>query len=214
MADLGADVIKIEPPGGQRTRSVGPFLNDIPHRERSLSFWHYNTSKRGITLNLETSEGKDLFRRLVPSTDILLETEAPGYLPSLGLGYEALAGLNPRLIVCSLTPFGQTGPWRNYQTSDLLQLAAGGQMGCCGYDPEDVPDAPPIAPGGGNAWHIGSHFAYIAIMAAVCYRDVIGEGQYIDASMHEACALTTEAAVPTTSIRASRAAPHRSRGCG
>jgi crotonobetainyl-CoA:carnitine CoA-transferase CaiB-like acyl-CoA transferase len=197
MADLGADVIKIEPPGGQSTRSVGPFLDDIPHHERSLSFWHYNTSKRGISLNLERPQGRDLFRRLVLKADIILETYAPGYLPSLGLGYEELSGLNSRLIMCSLTPFGQTGPWRDYQTSDLLQLAAGGQMGCCGYDPEDVPDAPPIAPGGGNAWHIGSHFAYIAIMAAVCYRDVTGEGQYIDASVHEACALTTEAAVPT-----------------
>jgi benzylsuccinate CoA-transferase BbsE subunit len=197
MADLGADVVKIEPPGGQHTRTIGPFLHDIPHRERSLSFWHYNTSKRGITLNLETSEGKELFRCLVPSADILLETEAPGYLPSLGLGYEALARLNPRLIMCSLTPYGQTGPWRDYQSSDLLQLAAGGQMGCCGYDPDDVPDAPPIAPGGGNAWHIGSHFAYIAIIAAMCYRDVSGEGQYIDASVHEACVLTTEAAIPT-----------------
>jgi benzylsuccinate CoA-transferase BbsE subunit len=197
MADLGADVIKIEPPGGQNTRSVGPFLDDVPHRERSLSFWHYNTSKRGITLNLDTPDGKALFRRLVSQADILLETFPPGYLPSLGLGYEELSSLNSRLIMCSLTPFGQTGPWREYQTSDLLQLAAGGQMGCCGYDPEDVPDAPPIAPGGGNAWHIGSHFAYIAIMAAVCFRDVSGEGQYIDASIHEACALTTEAAVPT-----------------
>ena len=173
------------------------FSTTIPHRERSLSFWHYNTSKRGITLNLDTPEGKDLFRRLVPPADILLETYPPGYLPALGLGYEALSALNPRLIMCSLTPFGQTGPWRDYQTSDLLQLAAGGQMGCCGYDPEDVPDAPPIAPGGGNAWHIGSHFAYIAIMAAVCYRDMTGEGQYIDASIHEACALTTEAAGTT-----------------
>jgi crotonobetainyl-CoA:carnitine CoA-transferase CaiB-like acyl-CoA transferase len=197
MADLGADVIKIEPPGGQSTRSVGPFLDDIPHRERSLSFWHYNTSKRGITLNLETPEGRALFRRLVPQSDIILETYPPGYLPSLALGYDELSRLHPRLIICSLTPFGQTGPWRDFQTSDLLQLAAGGQMGCCGYDPEDVPDAPPIAPGGGNAWHIGSHFAYIAIMAAVCFRDMSGEGQYIDASIHEACALTTEAAVPT-----------------
>jgi crotonobetainyl-CoA:carnitine CoA-transferase CaiB-like acyl-CoA transferase len=199
MADLGADVIKIEPPGGQNTRAVGPFLDDIPHRERSLSFWHYNTSKRGITLNLDTSEGRDLFRRLIPQADIILETYPPGYLPALGLGYEELSRLNPRLIVCSLTPFGQTGPWRDYQTSDLLQLAAGGQMGCCGYDSEDVPDAPPIAPGGGNAWHIGSHFAYIAIMAALSFRDLTGEGQYIDASIHEACALTTEAAVPTYS---------------
>jgi crotonobetainyl-CoA:carnitine CoA-transferase CaiB-like acyl-CoA transferase len=197
MADLGADVIKIEPPGGQNTRAVGPFLDDIPHRERSLSFWHYNTSKRGITLNLETPEGKELFRRLVATTDILLETFPPGYLPALGLGYAELSRLHPGLIMCSLTSFGQTGPWRDYQTSDLLQLAAGGQMACCGYDSEDVPDAPPIAPGGGNAWHIGGHFAYMGIMAAVCYRDVTGEGQYIDASVHEACALTTEAAVPT-----------------
>jgi benzylsuccinate CoA-transferase BbsE subunit len=197
MADLGADVIKIEPPSGQHTRSVGPFCDDIPHRERSLSFWHYNTSKRGVTLNLEMPEGRDLFRRLVPRTDIILETYPPGYLPALGLGYEAWSSLNSRLIMCSLTPFGQTGPWRDYQTSDLLQLAAGGQMGCCGYDSEDVSGAPPIAPGGGNAWHIGGHFAYIAIMAAVCFRDMAGEGQYIDASIHEACALTTEAAVPT-----------------
>jgi crotonobetainyl-CoA:carnitine CoA-transferase CaiB-like acyl-CoA transferase len=197
MADLEADVIKLEPPGGQHTRAFGPFLDDIPHPERSLSFWHYNTSKRGVTLNLETPEGKDLFRRLMAKADILLETYPPGYLPALGLGYDELARLNPGLIMCSLTPFGQTGPWRHYQTSDLLQLAAGGQMACCGYDSEDVPDAPPIAPGGGNAWHIGSHFAYMAIMAAVCYRDVTAAGQYIDASVHEACALTTEAAVPT-----------------
>jgi len=197
MADLGADVIKIEPPGGQHTRLVGPFLDDIPHRERSLSFWHYNTSKRGITLNLEHPDGQSLLRRLVPTADILLETYPPGYLPALSLGYDVLSSLNPRLIMCSLTPFGQTGPWRDFLSADLLQLAAGGQMSCCGYDPQDVPDAPPIAPGGGNAWHIGSHFAYMAILAAVYYRDMTGEGQYIDASIHEACALTTEAAGTT-----------------
>ncbi len=196
MADLGADVVKVEPPGGQATRLVGPFLDDVPHPERSLYFWHYNTSKRGITLNLECADGQGLFRRLAAGADIILETYPPGYLPSLGLGFDELARLNSRLIMCSLTPFGQTGPWRDYLTSDLLQLAAGGQMACCGYDPEDVPEAPPIAPGGGNAWHIGSHFAYMAILAAVHYRDVTGEGQYIDASIHEACALTTEAAVP------------------
>lgn len=196
MADLGADVIKIEPPGGQQTRRVGPFLHDQPHPERSLAFWHYNTSKRGITLNLERREGQELFRRLVPTADIVLETYAPQYLPGLGLGYEALSSLHPGLIMCSLTPFGQTGPWRHYQSSDLLHLAAGGQMAICGYDPQDVPDAPPIAPGGGHAWHIGSHYAYMAILAAVYYRDMSGAGQYIDVSIHEACALTTEAAVP------------------
>ncbi len=192
MADLGADVIKIEPPGGQLTRAVGPFLDDEPHRERSLAFWHYNTSKRGMTLNLECQTGQELFKRLLPKADIVLESYAPGYLPALGLGYETLSRLRPELIMCSLTPFGQTGPWHDYQTADLLHLAAGGQMAGCGYDAEDIPDAPPIAPGGGNAWHIGAHYAYMAIMAALYYRDGTGEGQYIDASIHEACALTTE----------------------
>jgi crotonobetainyl-CoA:carnitine CoA-transferase CaiB-like acyl-CoA transferase len=196
MADLGADVIKIEPPGGEATRTVGPFLEDLAHRERSLSFWHYNTSKRGITLNLQTEDGRSLFRRLASTADVILETFAPSYLPSLGLGYEQLKKQNTRLIMCSLTPFGQTGPWRDYVTSDLTHLAAGGQMASCGYDEEDVPNAPPIAGGGGQAWHIGGHFAYMAITAALVYRTTTGKGQYIDASIHEACSLTTEPAIP------------------
>ena len=195
MADLGADLIKIEPPGGQTTRRVGPFLDDLPHPERSLSFWHYNTSKRGVTLNLETEAGKELFRRLAATADIILETHPPGYLSSLGLGYDNLSSQNPKLIMCSLTSFGQTGPWRDYQVCDLAHLAAGGQMASSGYDPETVANPPPIAPGGGNAWHIGGHYAYIGIMAALYYRDMTGEGQYIDASIHEACALTTEGAI-------------------
>ncbi len=197
MADLGADVVKVEPPGGHPTRSVGPFLQDVPHRERSLYFWHYNTSKRGVTLDMERPQGKAILRRLAAGADVLLETFAPGHLGSLGLGYEMLRAINPALVYCSLTPFGQNGPWRDYRTSDLLQMAAGGQMASCGYDEEDVSDAPPIAPGGGNAWHIGSHYAYIAIMAALHLRSMTGEGQHIDASIHEACALTTESAVPT-----------------
>ena len=196
MADLGADVIKIEPPGGQSTRSIGPFLEDLPHRERSLSFWHYNASKRGVTLNLESADGRELFRRLVATADVVLESLPPGYLPSLDLGYEQLRELNSKLVMCSLTPFGQTGPWRDYATSELLQLAAGGQMGCCGYEDADVPDAPPIAPGGGQAWHTGSHYAYIAILSALIFRTRTGQGQYIDASVHDACALTTENHLP------------------
>lgn len=195
MADLGADVIKIEPPGGQHTRLIGPFLADTPNRESSLSFWHYNTSKRGVTLNLESPEGRRLFRELARTADVVLETQPPGHMPSLGLGYEDLSQVNPALIMCSLTPFGQTGPWRDYLSSDLLHLAAGGQMASSGYDQEDVPDAPPIAPGGGNAWHIAGHYAYIGILAALYHRDMTGEGQYIDASIHEACALTTEGAI-------------------
>ena len=195
LGDLGADVVKIEPPGGEPNRRVGPFLDDIPHPERSLPFWYYNTSKRGITLDLASVEGRQLFGRLATTSDIILETFRPGFLPSLGLDYEFLSKQNRGLIMCSLTPFGQTGPWRNYLSSDLLHMAAGGEMASSGYDESDLPNAPPIAPGGGNAWHMGCHFAYMAIMAALIYRTGSGQGQYIDASIHEACALTTEAAI-------------------
>jgi crotonobetainyl-CoA:carnitine CoA-transferase CaiB-like acyl-CoA transferase len=195
LGDLGADVVKIEPPGGEPCRHVGPFLDDIPNPDRSLSFWYYNTSKRGITLNLATSDGRGLFKRLAAGADIILETFQPGHLASLELDYESLNEENSGLILCALTPFGQTGPWRDYRSSDLLHMAAGGEMASCGYDEVDAPNAPPIAPGGGNAWHMGCHFAYISIMAALVHRTVTGQGQYIDASIHEACALTTESAV-------------------
>lgn len=191
LGDLGADVIKIEPLGGEPCRLVGPFLNDVVHPDRSLSFWYYNTSKRGITLNLASEDGRALFRRLAATADVVLETFRPGYLESLGLGQESLRAENPALIVCSLTPFGQTGPWRDYESADLLHMAAGGEMASCGYDDIDTP----IAPGGGNAWHMGCHYAYMAIMAALVYRTVSGVGQYIDTSIHEACALTTESAI-------------------
>jgi crotonobetainyl-CoA:carnitine CoA-transferase CaiB-like acyl-CoA transferase len=195
LGDLGADVVKIEPPGGEPSRRIGPFLDDIPHPERSLSFWYYNTSKRGITLNVETAAGRRIFERLAATSDVILETFHPGFLASLGLDYESLRKQNARLVMCALTPFGQTGPWRDYASSDLLHMAAGGEMASSGYDEADVPNAPPIAPGGGNAWHMGCHFAYMAIMAALLYRTATGQGQYIDASIHDACALTTEAAI-------------------
>jgi crotonobetainyl-CoA:carnitine CoA-transferase CaiB-like acyl-CoA transferase len=195
LGDFGADVIKIEPPRGEACRSIGPFADDAPHPERSLSFWYYNTSKRGITLDLETAAGRDLFPRLAATADVIVETFRPGQLAALGFDHETLRAQNPRLVWCSLTPFGQTGPWRDYLTSDLLHMAAGGYMASSGYDDADVPNAPPIAPGGGNAWHTGCHFAFMAIMAALVHRTVLGQGQYIDASIHEACALTTEAAI-------------------
>jgi crotonobetainyl-CoA:carnitine CoA-transferase CaiB-like acyl-CoA transferase len=195
LGDLGADVVKIEPPGGEPSRRVGPFLDDIPHPERSLSFWYYNTSKRGITLDLETATGRQIFERLAATSDVILETFRPGFLASLGLDYESLRKQNARLVMCALTPFGQTGPWRDYASSDLLHMAAGGEMASSGYDEADVPNEAPIAPGGGNASHMGCHFAYMAITAALVYRTVVGQGQYIDASIHEACALTTEAAI-------------------
>ena len=195
LGDLGADVVKIEPPGGDACRHVGPFLDDVPHPERSLSFWYYNTSKRGITLDLVCADGRALFARLAANADVVLETFRPGHLASLGIDHATLAAQNPRLITCSLTPFGQTGPWRDYLSADLLHMAAGGEMASCGYAEADVPNAPPIAPGGGNAWHMGGHYAAMAIFAALVHRSVSGVGQYIDVSIHDACALTTEAAI-------------------
>ncbi len=196
MADFGADVIKVEPLGGVAERKVGPFYQDVPDPERSLYFWHYNTSKRSITIDLEQLAGRDLFRTLVDSADILLETMPPGRLPSMGLGYEVLSANNPGLIMTSLTPFGQTGPWRDYKSTDLLHLSAGGQMAGSGYDASDDPEQQPIAPGGGNGWHMGSHYAYIGTLGALLSRNVTGAGQYLDVSVHEACALTTEMHVP------------------
>ena len=106
FGDLGADVVKIEPRGGEPCRRIGPFLDDVPHPERSLSFWFYNTSKRSITLDLETADGRVLFGRLADAADVVLETFRPGFLASLGLDYTALCRRNPRLVMCSLTPFG------------------------------------------------------------------------------------------------------------
>ena len=197
MGDMGADVIKIEPPGGANARTVGPFYDDLPNRERSLYFWHYNTSKRGVTLNLDTEDGREIFRKLASTADVVIETFKPGYLESIGLDYHNLKQQNPSLIMTSITPFGQTGPWRDFASSELTHLAAGGQMACCGYSEEDFPDAPPIAGGGGQAWHMGCHFGYIATASALLYRTMTGTGQYIDVSIHEACALTTEAHVNT-----------------
>ncbi|HEY2042401.1 MAG TPA: CoA transferase, partial [Jatrophihabitans sp.] len=94
LGDLGADVIKIEPPGGEPCRHTGPFLDDIPHPERSLSFWYYNTSKRGITLDINKADGRDLFRRLAATADVVLETFRPDHLSSIGCGYATLSQQN------------------------------------------------------------------------------------------------------------------------
>lgn len=206
LAGGGADVIKIEPPHGGPTRSIGPFYEDVPHPERSLYFWQYNLGKRGITLNLETADGQTLFKRLVASADVVLESYAPGYLPSLGLSYEQLKAINPRLIMCSITPFGQWGPYRDFKSTDLIHLALGGQMMVCGYDPKDgynntdpstfEYDTPPIAPQMWHSAHIAGAYAVSGILASLLWRTESGEGQYIDCSIHEACNTCTEIAVP------------------
>ncbi len=196
LADMGADVIKVEPPGGDAARNVGPFLDDTPGPERSLPFWYHNTSKRAITLDLERPEGQRLLRELARRADIVLESYPPGYLDSRGLGYRDLSALNPRLIMTSLTPFGQTGPYRDYLASDLTLLALGGVMASCGYSETDLPGAPPIRPDGGHAWYIGAHYGVASTLVALLWRDLSGQGQHLDVSIQQAVSCTTEVALP------------------
>ena len=187
MADMGADVIKVEPPSGDPMRRIGPFVHDDPHPERSLYWLHFNTNKRGITLDLTASEGASLFLELAKKADVVLETFQPGFLDSLGLGYSDLNALNPGLVYLSVTPFGQTGPYKDYVASDLIGFAMGGYMYVTGW-----PDTPPTRLWGSQAYHTASNRAFIAALLAFYHRLNTGHGQYVDVSMQEAVAATTE----------------------
>ena len=197
LADLGADVVKLEPPEGSEARRVGPFVNDEPGPDRSLNFWYHNTNKRSVVLDLEGSEGdRERARALIARADVFLEALPPGRAAALGLGYEALAAANPALIHCALTPFGQDGPWAQYRVTDLVALAAGGPMNMNGYDPGDAPGAPPIHGKGDQAFNTAAHYAVMGILTALAARDSGGGGQYVDCSMHEALSSTTEVGLP------------------
>ncbi|MEE8619231.1 MAG: CoA transferase [Dehalococcoidales bacterium] len=187
LADMGADVIKVERPGGDVSRWAGPFWNNMPHPEKSLSFWYNNTSKLGVTLNLETEEGREIFRRLSNRADVIVETSPPGYLDGLGLGYEALRETNPGLILASVTGFGQSGPHREYKSCDIVASAMGGQMYVCG-----APDTPPLKPYGQQAYYMASLFTAIGILMALRQRGNSSRGQHIDISLQEAVAASLE----------------------
>jgi benzylsuccinate CoA-transferase BbsE subunit len=191
FGDMGADVIKVEPPGGDTTRAIGPFLNPHPHRDRSLLFWFYNTSKRGVTLDLRKPEGQALFKQLVTKADVVIESFAPGTMENLGVGYETLKQLNPQLILTSITPFGQTGPYRDYKSSDTVAEALGGMIYTNGF-----PDDAPLRALGLQAYHSASFFAAIGTMSALWARDTIGEGQWVDVSSQEAAAAAVEHVAP------------------
>ena len=191
LADMGADVVKVEPPGGCRTRGYEPFLDDEPHPERSLYFWHYNTSKRSLLLDLEQDEGREAFRRLVAAADILVDDQPAGRLAELGLDYEDLRPLNERLIMASITPFGRAGPRHAEPATDLTILAGGGPAWSCGYDDHSLP---PVRGGGNQGYQTGCHWALISILTALLHRDDGGSGQFIDVNMHAAANVTTEAA--------------------
>ena len=175
LADIGADVIRIEPPEGDPLRRIGPFYHDEPHPEKSLFHFHFNTNKRSITLNLENENGRKILKDLIKKADILVETFAPGYLDSLRLAYSVLKEINPRLILVSITGFGQTGPYRDYKASDLISLAMSGLLYTMGF-PED----PPTTLGASQGYHMASANATIGALIALLNRDVTGEGQWVD----------------------------------
>ena len=128
LGEMGARVVKVEPPDGDAARNVGPFRNDIPGPNQSLNFWAFNTAKESITLDLDSTAGQGLLKKLALKADVVLESFDPGYLDSLGLGYGDLSALNARLIMTSITGFGQDGPYRDYKTSDIVGLAMSGIM--------------------------------------------------------------------------------------
>lgn len=180
MGDLGADVIKVEPAGGHPARNIGPFYKDTPHPEKSLYWYAFNLNKRGITLNLKTEDGKGIFKKLVKTADFVIESFEPGFMNSLGLGYEALSQVNPGIIVTAVTPFGQDGPYSRYKTTDLINFAMGGHMYLNGDD-----DRPPVRITFPVTYcHAGAEAAAASTMA-LYHRNLTGEGQFIDVSIQE-----------------------------
>ena len=189
LADMGADVIKVEPPAGTNTRCIGPFVDDIPDPERSLHFWHYNTSKRSVTLDLSTRQGRALWLELAAGADVVIETAVPGSLDAIGVGYDALSLANPALVMTSVTPWGPDGPYANFATGDLIQMAMSGIINSCGYDDHDIP---PVRPGANHSFHIASHHAVIGTLVALHARDSIGRGQHVDVAVHDCASVCVE----------------------
>ena len=185
LADHGANVLKVEPPGGEAARRMPPFHEDDPDIERSLFFLLLNLNKRGITLALDRPEGAALFRRLLAWTDVVVENFAPGYLASLGLGYDALRALKPELLMTSITPFGQTGPQSGFEGNEIVAYAASGIMSISG-----TTDRAPLKHGGFQAQYQAGLSAAVATQFALLQCELDGEGEHIDVSVQEVAAST------------------------
>jgi len=185
LADLGADVVQVEPPGGNPARNIGPFYGDDPQPEKSLFWWAYAANKRSITLGLEQKDGQALLKKMVAEADFLVESFAPGYLDTLGLGYDVLAEINPKLVMVSITPFGQDGPYSNYQATDIVGMALGGFMYLTGDD-----DRAPVRISFPHFYLHGGAAGATAAMLAHTYRITSGQGQYVDVSCQQAVAKT------------------------
>lgn len=178
LGDMGSDVIKVEPREGSPSRDIGPFYKDIPHREKSLYWFAFNTNKRGITLDLERADGQELFKRLVKTADIVVESFPPGSMASLGLGYDDLCKVKPDIIMTSISPYGQTGPYRNFKGSDLTIQAMAGYTYLAGDE-----DRPPVRISYPQAYSHAGAEAAVGTLMALYHRNRTGEGQLVDLSM-------------------------------
>ena len=183
LAGCGAEVIKIEKPGtGDRSRGFGPFVGDEPDIEKSQLFLFLNTGKKSITLNLKTPTGVDIFNRLVKEADILVESFEPRVMPSLGLGYDTLCEINPRLVMTSISNFGQSGPYRDYKASEIVEYALSGLMKITGES-----DRPPLKLGLDVAQLTAGQSAMPPTLAALYSANLTGKGQYVDISTMDYC---------------------------
>jgi crotonobetainyl-CoA:carnitine CoA-transferase CaiB-like acyl-CoA transferase len=187
LADMGARVIKVEKPGGDVSRNIGPFFKDKSRSKNSIPFFYNNINKLAITLDLEQDKGQSVFSKLVADTDVVVHTFAPDDQIRLGLDYEALSSLNPKLILASVTGFGQNEPRRDFKTSDLVASAYGGQMYVSGS-----PAAPPLKSCGDQSYYAASLFAATAILLALRNRAKTGTGEHLDISLQASVTATLE----------------------
>jgi crotonobetainyl-CoA:carnitine CoA-transferase CaiB-like acyl-CoA transferase len=184
LADYGADVIKVEKPDqGDISRDLGPFPDDKPDVEKSALFLYLNTNKKGITLNLKTAKGIKIVKELVKWADVVVESFRPGVMAGFGLDYQSLIKINPRLVVTSISNFGQTGPYRDYRASEIIIYGMGGSMLVTGQ-----PDRYPLKLGGTITLFQGGVIASVATMAAFFALRDQGLGQYVDISLFQTAA--------------------------
>jgi len=180
LADMGADVIRVEHPEGDPIRMIPPFLNNKKTPDKGLYYLYTNTSKRGITLNIEEDEGHKLFKLLIQKADMVIETHQPGYLDAFGIGYRDLRANKKSIIVTSITGFGQDGPYKHYKCSDIVASALGGSM----YTTGEAED-PPVMLAGFQSYIMASSYAAASSLIALYSRFLTGEGQHIDISLEE-----------------------------